>query len=316
MREERSPGTTDLSDIFKRDFTLVIPAFNEFPVLPDLVTELRATFSKYHLSGEIIFVDDGSTDHTAELALELTADWDAVKILQHRSNLGKTESIMTAFKESTRRNMIIFDADLQHSPEEIPRFLVELQGGADIVTGKKVGDYQKPFVSKIYNWLSKRIFKVPVSDLNSMKAFKTEILSGIHLRHDWHRFFVVLAYHKGYSVSEIPIELFPRIAGESKYSSPLRIIPAIIDMMSVWFLIIFSRKPLILFGFTGIILILSGLLVAALAFYFRFALDTGFRPLLYLVMLLETVGFLMLGFGLVAEMIAQVREEFHQSRQE
>jgi hypothetical protein len=83
-------------------------------------------------------------------------------------------------------------------------------------------------------------------------------------------------------------------------------------MMSVWFLLLFSRKPLILFGFTGILLIVLGVSVGILAFYFRFALGTGFRPLLYLVILLETVGFLMLGFGLVAEMIAQVREEVQQ----
>ena len=181
--------------------------------------------------------------------------------------------------------------------------------------GTIIGFSKNSFVSTIYNWLSQKIFRVPVSDLNSMKAFRTEILTGMYLRHDWHRFFVVMAYHRGYSVDEIAIELFPRRAGVSKYSSPLRIIPAIIDMISVWFLLIFSRKPLILFGFSGFVLIISGILVGVLAFYFRFALSSGFRPLLYLVILLETVGFLMLGFGLVAEMIAQVREELQGPKQ-
>jgi glycosyltransferase involved in cell wall biosynthesis len=310
--ESKTPPTLVLSNDMRQNFTLVIPAYNESPVIPDLMGELRATFREHDLTGEIFLVDDGSTDDTRKVAQVHAANWVLVKILHHTRNLGKTEAIITAFKFSTRDHMIIFDADLQHSPKEIPRFLCELQKGSDIVTGKKIGDYQKPFVSSIYNWLSKQIFRVPVTDLNSMKAFKTKILSGIHLRHDWHRFFVVLAYHRGYSVSEIEIELFPRRAGISKYSSPLRIIPAIIDMMSVWFLLLFSRKPLILFGFTGILLIMLGVSVGILAFYFRFALGTGFRPLLYLVILLETVGFLMLGFGLVAEMIAQVREEVQQ----
>ncbi|MEE2880274.1 MAG: glycosyltransferase family 2 protein [Gemmatimonadota bacterium] len=304
-----------LSQAFRTNFTLVIPAYNEAPVVKELISELRNTFDKHSLKGEIFFVDDGSTDDTRNLVLDLTDDWHDFRVLHHRGNLGKTEAIMTAFKESTREYMIIFDADLQHSPEEIPRFLELLEKGSDIVTGKKVGNYQKPFVSTIYNWLSQKIFRVPVSDLNSMKAFRTEILAGMYLRHDWHRFFVVMAYHKGYSVDEINIELFPRRAGVSKYSSPLRIIPAIIDMISVWFLLIFSRKPLILFGFSGFVLIISGILVGVLAFYFRFALSSGFRPLLYLVILLETVGFLMLGFGLVAEMIAQVREELQGPKQ-
>jgi len=304
-----------LSQAFSTNFTLVIPAYNEAPVVKELISELRNTFDKHSLKGEIFFVDDGSTDDTRKLVVDLTDDWHDFRVLHHRENLGKTEAIMTAFKESTREYMIIFDADLQHSPEEIPRFLEFLEKGSDIVTGKKVGNYQKPFVSTIYNWLSQKIFRVPVSDLNSMKAFRTEILAGMYLRHDWHRFFVVMAYHKGYSVDEINIELFPRRAGVSKYSSPLRIIPAIIDMISVWFLLIFSRKPLILFGFSGFVLIISGILVGVLAFYFRFALSSGFRPLLYLVILLETVGFLMLGFGLVAEMIAQVREELQGPKQ-
>ena len=304
-----------LSQAFRTNFTLVIPAYNEAPVVKELISELRNTFDKHSLKGEIFFVDDGSTDDTRKLVVDLTDDWHNFRVLHHRGKLGKTEAIMTAFKESTREYMIIFDADLQHSPEEIPRFLELLEKGSDIVTGKKVGNYQKPFVSTIYNWLSQKIFRVPVSDLNSMKAFRTEILAGMYLRHDWHRFFVVMAYHKGYSVDEINIELFPRRAGVSKYSSPLRIIPAIIDMISVWFLLIFSRKPLILFGFSGFVLIISGILVGVLAFYFRFALSSGFRPLLYLVILLETVGFLMLGFGLVAEMIAQVREELQGPKQ-
>jgi hypothetical protein len=179
-----------------------------------------------------------------------------------------------------------------------------------MLTARKVGFYDKRVVSSFYNGLSRRIFRVPVSDLNSMKAFRRDILDEISLRHDWHRFFVVLAHARGYSVSEIDVELHPRRAGTSKYTGLFRIGVGLIDLVSVWFLLLFSRKPLILFGFTGMALIALGMVVGVVAFIMRFATDDlGSRLPLYLVILLETVGFLLFGFGLIAEMIAQLRED-------
>jgi glycosyltransferase involved in cell wall biosynthesis len=293
----------------RRDFALVIPAFNEAPVVPALISELRATFERYDLSGEILFVDDGSTDGTAELAEKEANGWPLLKVLRHPRNLGKTEAIMTAARSTERTYLVLYDADLQHLPDQIPRFLEKLHAGWDIVTGRKVGFYDKRVVSSFYNALSRRIFRVPVSDLNSMKAFRRNILDEISLRHDWHRFFVVLAYARGYSVSEIDIELHPRRAGVSKYRGLFRIGVGLIDLVSVWFLLLFSRKPLILFGFSGMTLITLGMVVGSVAIYLRVVEGFGFRPLLYLVILLETVGFLLFGFGLIAEMIAQLREE-------
>ena len=293
----------------RRDFALVIPAFNEAPVVPALISELRATFERYELSGEILFVDDGSTDGTAELVEKEADGWPLLKVLRHPRNLGKTEAIITAARSTERTYLVLYDADLQHLPDQIPRFLAKLHAGWDIVTGRKIGFYNKRVVSSFYNALSRRIFRVPVSDLNSMKAFRRKILDEMSLRHDWHRFFVVLAYARGYSVSEIDIELHPRRAGVSKYRGLFRIGVGIIDLVSVWFLLLFSRKPLILFGFSGMALITLGMVVGAVAIYLRVVEGFGFRPLLYLVILLETVGFLLFGFGLIAEMIAQLREE-------
>ena len=293
----------------RRDFAVVIPAFNEAPVVPALISELRATFERYELSGEILFVDDGSTDGTADLVEKEARGWPLLKVLRHPMNFGKTEAIITAARSTERTYLVLFDADLQHLPDQIPRFLEKLHAGWDVVTGRKIGFYDKRVVSSFYNALSRRIFRVPVSDLNSMKAFRRDILDGMSLRHDWHRFFVVLAHARGYSMSEIDIELHPRRAGVSKYTGLFRIGVGLIDLVSVWFLLLFSRKPLILFGFSGMTLIALGMVVGVVAFYLRFLEGLGFRPLLYLVILLETVGFLLFGFGLVAEMIAQLREE-------
>ena len=293
----------------RRDFALIIPAFNEAPVVPALISELRAAFECHDLSGEIVFVDDGSTDGTADLVEKEARGWPLLKVVRHPRNLGKTEAMMTAARSTERTYLVLFDADLQHLPDQIPRFLERIHAGWDIVTGRKIGFYDKRVVSSFYNALSRRIFRVPVSDLNSMKAFRRDILDEMSLRHDWHRFFVVLAYARGYSVSEIDVELHPRRAGVSKYRGLFRVGVGIIDLMSVWFLLLFSRKPLILFGFSGMTLIALGMIVGVVAFYLRFVEGLGFRPLLYLVILLETVGFLLFGFGLVAEMIAQLREE-------
>ncbi len=313
-----------LSEQMRRDFAVVVPAYNEAPVIADTVRELRACFEALDLRGQVILVDDGSTDGTADIARKEGEGWEALTVVSHRTNLGKTEALITAAARTDRTYLVLFDADLQHRPEEIPRFLARLQEGWDIVTGRKLGSYDKRAVSSVYNRLSRRIFKVPVSDLNSMKAFRREILDGLALRHDWHRFFVVLAHARGYRVTEIDIELLPRRAGESKFRGPFRIVIGVMDLLSVWFLLLFSRKPLLLFGATGFALAGLGLLVGLVAVYLRFIHPLlglghyippmGYRPLLYLVMLLETLGMLLVGFGLVSEQVAQVRSELEDMR--
>ncbi|MGB1658504.1 MAG: glycosyltransferase family 2 protein [Longimicrobiales bacterium] len=176
----------------RRDFTVVIPAYDEAPVLPDLVRELRASFDRHGLDGEVLLIDDGSTDGTADIAEKEAAGWERFRVIRHPMNRGKTEAMLTAAEVATEPFLVLFDADLQHTPDEIPRFLERLDEGWDIVTGRKVGSYDKKAVSSVYNRLSRRIFDVPVSDLNSMKAFRASVLEGLSLRHDWHRFFVVL----------------------------------------------------------------------------------------------------------------------------
>jgi glycosyltransferase involved in cell wall biosynthesis len=310
----------------RRDFTVIVPAFNEAPVMHDLLRELRAAFERHELDGDVILVDDGSTDGTADVAQKAANGWGRLRVLRHGKNRGKTEAMMTAAEATGRANLVLFDADLQHSPDDIPRFLDKLDEGWDIVTGRKVGSYDKRAVSSLYNRLSRKIFDVPVTDLNSMKAFRRDVLDGLLLRHDWHRFFVVLAHARGATVSEIDVELHPRRAGVSKFQGPFRILVGFVDLVSVWFLLLFSRKPLLLFGGTGLGLAALGVLVAAVTIYLRFMHPMlgfepyippmGYRPLLYLVMLLETVGFLLLGFGLVSEQVAEVRDELEAIRKQ
>lgn len=309
-----------LSDEARRSFAVVVPAYNEAENMADLVRELRSVFEQYRLEGEVLLIDDGSKDGTAERAEHEAAGWDRFRVVRHRRNFGKTEAMVTGAENTDARWLILFDADLQHRTDEIPRFLARLDEGWDIVTGRKVGRYEKRAVSSIYNRLSRAIFDIPVSDTNSMKAFRRDILDEVRLRHDWHRFFVVLAYARGYTMTEIDIELHPRRFGEAKYSGKGRIVVGLLDMLSVWFFLFFARKPMMLFGVSGLIMSVLGIILGAVMVFLRIMTEIhgvtsgwlppfGFRPWLTLIMMLEVLGVLLFGFGFVAEVMAQQHAE-------
>lgn len=287
------------------DFALVVPAFDEAPNMPELMRQLRAAFEEHGLGGEVLLVDDGSSDGTAHRALEEAGGWSRLRVLRHRANQGKTEAMLTAAAATDKTYLVLFDADLQHLPLEIPRFLEKLDEGWDIVTGRKVGAYDKRAVSSIYNALSRRIFSVPVSDLNSMKAFRADILDEVRLRHDWHRFFVVLACQAGFRATEIEVELHPRVAGKSKYSGVGRVFVGLLDLVAVWFQLRLARKPMLAFGIPGLAFVCLGVAVGLFATYLRFGAGFGYRPLIYVVMLLVTVGTLCFVAGFLGEMIAR-----------
>jgi glycosyltransferase involved in cell wall biosynthesis len=303
----------------RADFAVIIPAFDEEENIPALFAALRETYARHGLAGEVILVDDGSRDGTHAAATRESASFPGrVQVLRHRRNLGKTEALLTGAAAAESAYVILFDADLQHSPDEFPRFLAKLDEGWDIVTGRKVGAYEKRAVSSVYNSISGRLFDLPVHDLNSMKGFRAEVLRAVPLRHDWHRFFVVLAHAKGFSVTEIDISLHPRRAGRSKYGGRGRIVGSIMDLLVVWFYLRFSAKPMHLFGGAGGAMIVLGVIIGIIAVIAR-ALEMpppgfGYRPVLGLVVLLVVVGVTMFGVGLLAEMIAILRGEIESVR--
>ena len=298
--------------------SVLVPAYDEAPNMPDLFREIAQTLRDHDLDAEVVLVDDGSDDDTLEAARTAAREAgleNRVRLLRHRRNRGKTEAMLTAARAALGELLVLFDADLQHSPEEIPRFVEELERGFDVVAGRKVGRrYSKRFVSTIYNWLARKIFGVPVHDLNAMKAFRREVLEEVRLRHDWHRFFVVLAWARGFSVTEIDVELRPRRHGESKYRGQGRILVGTLDLVSVWFQLVFSRKPMLLFGVSGLGLFALGGVVGLVAVYLRFVLQQGYRPLLNLVLLLVVVGLLLFAVGFLAELLASVRSEVEELR--
>ena len=298
--------------------SVIVPAYDEAENMPELFAELSATFAAHELSAEVVLVDDGSADGTAEAAraAAASAGIEAVVVLRHRANRGKTEAMLTASAAARGEYLVLFDADLQHSTEEIPRFVTMLDEGYDLVAGRKVGRYEKRFVSSIYNGLARAIFRVPVRDLNSMKAFHADVLAGLTLRHDWHRYLVVLANAQGYRLGELDIELHPRRHGEAKFSGRRRIVVGMLDLVSVWFQLVFGRKPLLFFGTSGLALIAAGGLTGIVALVLRFGFGLGFRPLLTLVVLLVVAGLLLFVLGFLAEMMAQLRDELEEMKRD
>lgn len=295
--------------------SVLVPAYDEAENMPELFAELAATFAAHDLAAEVVLVDDGSGDGTAEAAETAAAQaglGDGAVVLRHRTNLGKTEAMLTAAEAARGEYLVLFDADLQHSTEEIPRFAAKLDEGYDLVAGRKVGRYEKRFTSSIYNRLARAIFKVPVRDLNSMKAFRADVLTGLRLRHDWHRYFVVLAHARGYRLGELDIALLPRRHGEPKFSGRRRILIGMLDMVSVWFQLVFGRKPLLFFGTSGLAMIAAGCATGLAALVLRFGFGLGYRPLLTLVLLLVVGGLLLFVLGFLAETMAQLRDEIEE----
>jgi glycosyltransferase involved in cell wall biosynthesis len=261
---------------------------------------------------EVVVVDDGSRDATAEVLTALQGTHPFLRVVTHRRQRGIADALRTAGDAATGEIFVFYPADLQYLPADIPA-LVEpiLAGQADIVTGTRQGKYDKAFVSRIYNALCRRLFGVKVEDLNSVKAWRREIMDSIPTRPDWHRYMVVIAAADGWRLTSRSVPLYPRSAGTSKFTWR-RIPVGVFDLVSVWFQLRFGRKPMLFFGVFGAVLFSVGLLAGVVALVLRFGYGFGFRPLLNLVETMVISGISLFGFGFVAEMIAGLREEMRE----
>jgi len=204
---------------------------------------------------------------------------------------------------------VFFPADLQYLPADIPGLVAPIFAGeADLVTGAKQGHYDRRFVSAVYNQLCRWLFGIRVTDLNSVKAYRREVVDAVPARPDWHRFMVVIAAAQGFRVAEHPVPLYPRTAGRSKFGIG-RIPVGVLDLLSVWFQLRFGRKPMLFFGLPGAVLIFLGIAVGVYALIERFAFQHGNRAFLYLVLLLIIGGLALFVVGFLGEMVATMQEE-------
>lgn len=291
------------------DVSVLVPAKDEADNLPEFLAQCQSALGSAGFTFEVVVVDDGSRDGTAAVLDRLAGQYPFLRTIRHRRQRGIADALRSASEAMAGDIAVFYPADLQYRPEDIPRLVAPiLAGEADIVTGTKVGKYEKAFVSRVYNGLCRRLFGVQVEDLNSVKAWRREVMAHVPLRPDWHRYMVVIAAADGFRLTSVPVPLYPRAAGVSKFDWT-RIPIGVFDLLSVWFQLRFGRKPMLFFGLAGGLLFLVGFLAGVVALILRFGYGIGFRPLLNLVETMVISGIALFGFGFVGELIAGLREE-------
>ena len=298
------------------DVSVLVPAKDEAENLPNFMEQAAAAFIGSSTRYEVIVIDDGSKDDSWAVLQRLQAQYPFLRAVRHRTQRGIADALRTGWLNSRGSILVFYPADLQFKPEDIPRLVAPiLADTADMVTGFKEGKYDKAFVSGIYNRLSRSLFDVPVKDLNSVKAYRREIMNALPIRPDWHRYMIVIAHFEGFSVTEIPIPLYPRNAGKSKFGIG-RIPVGVMDMLSVWFELRFGRKPLLFFGMLGAALFAIGVLTGLIAIGIRIFAGVGFRPMLNLIETCVIVGSVLFVGGFIGEMVAVQRAELREIRRE
>jgi glycosyltransferase involved in cell wall biosynthesis len=311
VEERHNPLNSDRSRLL---VSTIVPALNEEGNIEEFCRLYADMLKTAPFEGELVFVDDGSTDDTVEKIRQAAKQYQFIKFASHQRNRGLTEALETGFSIASGEIFVFYPADLQYLPEDIPALVKPVAEGADLCAGWKQGKYKKKLVSNVYNWVSRKIFNLKVHDLNSVKAFRREVVENIFMRRDWHRYLVVLAADEGYRVEEVKIPLYDRQWGRSKFAGIGRIMIGFLDMVAVKFQMTFLRKPLLFFGLVGSICFLAGLLIGLVAIYLRFVVGEGYRPLLYLVLLLMVVGLSLFMMGFMAEVLTSLREEISDMR--
>ena len=289
--------------------SILVPAKDEAENLP-LFLELCAEMIAHEaVPYEVVVVDDGSKDTTPAVLEALARKYAFLRTVRHRAQRGIADALRSGYLEARGDILVFYPADLQFKPEDIPRLVGPiLADQSDMVTGYKQGHYDKAFVSGIYNRLSRRLFDVPVRDLNNVKAYRRAIMDEQPVRPDWHRFMIVLAHAKGYTVTEVPIPVYPRHAGRSKFGLS-RIPVGVLDLLAVWFELRFGQKPLLAFGMLGAGLFAIGVLSGVAAVVALLTAGVGVRWVWTLIQTCLLLGSIFFATGLLGEQVAVTRAE-------
>lgn len=288
---------------------VLVPAKDEAENLPEFVRQCAEALPALGVPFEVVIVDDGSRDNTPAILAALRDRYPWLLSVTHRRQRGIADALQSGTDASSSDILVFYPADLQYLPADIPALVAPiLAGEADIVTGSKQGNYEKAFVSSVYNGLSRWLFGVRVTDLNSVKAYRREVMANIPLRPDWHRFMVAIAAAEGHRLTSVPVPLHPRTAGVSKFTWR-RIPVGVLDLLSVWFQLRFGRKPMLFFGIAGAVLFIIGFVVGVIAVVLRMFYRADVFLMVNLVMTLVITGVMLFGFGLLGELVAGLREE-------
>ncbi|MCD6023331.1 MAG: glycosyl transferase family 2 [Fibrobacteria bacterium] len=292
-----------------KQLSLVIPAYNEAESIPLLLEEIRAVCEGAGVDYEALVIDDGSTDGTYEVAAAEHARDGRVQAVRFRRNSGKAAALAEGFRRARGRYIITLDADLQDNPAEIPGLIRLLEDGADMVSGwKKIrhDPWHKTVPSKLFNSVTSSVSGLRLNDFNcGLKAYRAEVVKSLDLYGEMHRYIPVLAHWDGFKVAEKVVEHRARRFGSSKYGWA-RLSNGLFDLVTLVFLHRYTRRPMHLFGFVGLLFALVGFGVL-LGFVVDWAVSGQLhvRPLMLAGVLSMFVGVQFASIGLLGEMINQ-----------
>ena len=305
------------------DLTIIVPLFNEAESLPELVRWINRTLDGRGWEYEIIMVDDGSTDGSWKVVRELAEADGRIHGIRFRRNYGKSAALYHGFKAAGGNVVVTMDADLQDSPEEIPEmYRMVTEDGWDVVSGWKQhrqdNKLTKNLPSKLYHATARWITGIHLHDMNcGLKAYRNEVVKNIEVYGEMHRYIPYLAKNAGFErITEKPVHHQKRKYGKSKFGLE-RFVNGFLDLLSLWFLSTFGKKPMHFFGFTGILMFLAGFVIAVWLIVAKLIHQAGgmhFRPvtdqpLFYLALLAVVLGVMLFLAGFICEMISRTSTE-------
>jgi glycosyltransferase involved in cell wall biosynthesis len=287
---------------------VLLPAYNESENLEPVVVELVQALTDEHVTYEIVVIDDGSTDTTPEVVAALASRFDHLRGVRLRRNVGKSTALAAAFTDIRGDIVVLMDADGQDDPAGIPTLLAALDGGLDLVTGRRSTRQDRPIkrlTSKLYNAVTSRVSGVRGRDFNSgFKAMRRSVADSLELYGELHRYIPVLANWYGFRVGEVDVHHRSRLHGDSKFGRA-RYWRGFFDLLTVRFLTAYGSRPLHLFGALGFVLgtIGTGMLVWLLVEQQVEGIGIGKRPALFAAVLLVIVGMQLFSLGLLGQLL-------------
>ena len=305
------------------DISIIVPAFNEKESLPELVAWIGRVMEQEGRSYEVIIVDDGSTDGSWETISALAKERPEVHGIRFRRNYGKSAALYCGFKEAAGRVVFTMDADLQDSPDELPEmYRMVVEDGWEVVSGwkqhRKDNKLTKNLPSKLYNATARAITGIKLHDMNcGLKAYNAEVVKNIEVYGEMHRYIPYLAKNAGFSrITEKPVHHQKRKYGTSKFGME-RFVNGFLDLLSLWFLSTFGKKPMHFFGYTGLFMFLVGFVMTlwiiitklvhqSAGTYYRAVTE---QPLFYLALVAVILGVMLFLAGFISELVSRSSPE-------
>ncbi|NTU92601.1 MAG: glycosyltransferase family 2 protein [Chlorobiaceae bacterium] len=297
--------------------TVIVPLFNERESLPELKRRLFEALDNpalpesfgEHTGFEVIMVDDGSTDGSADLVREMITERPEIRLISFRRNYGKTAALSAGFRAASGEMVITMDADLQDDPGEFRPLLMKLREGYDMVSGWKLerkDPLSKTLPSKLFNSSTRLFSGIPLHDFNcGLKAYRRRLVASLDLHGEMHRYIPVIAHWNGYRVTEMPVRHHPRKYGKSKFGAA-RFFAGLFDFLSVMFITRYLRRPMHFFGMMGLGSFMTGLLISLYVTLDKLMnhRPVSNRPILFLGILLIILGVQLFSTGLLGEMLS------------